>query len=208
MTVAIDKSCARFGPIWLVRGVSAWNFTTLLYAAFFTIGLLTYVGSGTPYVMTAMLHIPAENQGVITGQLVLWTEIVSIALFGPVGMLADRYGRKNLFTAGFALMGIGYALHPLVTSVSMLVAARIIYATIPTSGRLASTLVRLHCFQPAVDAARKANSARTWKEVAYACVEEGEFKLAQLCGLNIIVNADDLMEVRWGRACVRWGRRR
>jgi clathrin heavy chain len=32
--------------------------------------------------------------------------------------------------------------------------------------------------------------------VAYACVEEGEFKLAQLCGLNIIVNADDLMEVR------------
>lgn len=32
--------------------------------------------------------------------------------------------------------------------------------------------------------------------MAYACVEEGEFKLAQLCGLNIIVNADDLMEVR------------
>ena len=87
-------------------------------------------------------------------------------------------------------------------------AARIIYAKIPNYGRLASTLVRLHCFQPAVDAARKANSARTWKEVAYACVEEGEFKLAQLCGLNIIVNADDLMEVRWGRACVRWGRRR
>lgn len=129
MTAAIDKSCARFGPIWLVRGVSAWNFATLLYAAFFAIGLLTYVGSGTPYVMTAMLHIPAENQGVVTGQLVLWTEIVSIALFGPVGMLADRYGRKNLFAAGFALMGIGYALHPLVTSVSMLVLARIIYAT-------------------------------------------------------------------------------
>jgi hypothetical protein len=26
-------------------------------------------------------------------------------------------------------------------------------------------------------------------------VEENEFKLAQLCGLNIIINADDLMEV-------------
>lgn len=44
----------------------------------------------------------------------------------------------------------------------------------------------------------QANSPRTWKEVAYACVEEGEFKLAQLCGLNIIINADDLMEVRCG----------
>ena len=41
----------------------------------------------------------------------------------------------------------------------------------------------------------QANSSRTWREVCYACVEEGEFKLAQLCGLNIIINADDLMEV-------------
>lgn len=74
-------------------------------------------------------------------------------------------------------------------------AARSIFARIPNYGRLASTLVKLHQFQAAVDAARKANSPRTWKEVCYACVEEGEFKLAQLCGLNIIINADDLAEV-------------
>ena len=34
-------------------------------------------------------------------------------------------------------------------------AARVIYARIPNYGRLASTLVRLHQFQAAVDAARK-----------------------------------------------------
>ncbi|EIE26635.1 clathrin heavy chain [Coccomyxa subellipsoidea C-169] len=77
----------------------------------------------------------------------------------------------------------------------MFEAARAIFAHIPNWGRLASTLVRLHQFQQAVDAARKANSPKTWKEVCYACVEEGEFRLAQLCGLNIIVNADDLEEV-------------
>ena len=44
-------------------------------------------------------------------------------------------------------------------------AARAIFAHIPNWGRLASTLVRLHQFQQAVDAARKANSPRTWKEV-------------------------------------------
>ena len=33
------------------------------------------------------------------------------------------------------------------------------------------------------------------RQVCYACVEEGEFRLAQLCGLNIIINADDLEEV-------------
>ena len=74
-------------------------------------------------------------------------------------------------------------------------AARLIYTKIPNWGRLASTLVKLHKFQPAVDAARKANTAKTWKEVCYACVEENEFKLAQLCALNIIVTADDLAEV-------------
>lgn len=73
--------------------------------------------------------------------------------------------------------------------------ARVVYAKIPNWGRLASVLVRLHKFQAAVDAARRANSPRTWKEVCYACVEEGEFKLAQLCGLSIIVAADDLAEV-------------
>ncbi len=74
-------------------------------------------------------------------------------------------------------------------------AARILFAHIPNYGRLASCLVRLHQFQPAVEAARKANSPRTWKEVCYACVDENEFRLAQLCGLNIIINADDLEEV-------------
>jgi clathrin heavy chain len=46
-----------------------------------------------------------------------------------------------------------------------------------------------------VDAARKANSAKTWKEICFACVDEGEFRLAQLCGLNIIVQADELEEI-------------
>lgn len=47
-------------------------------------------------------------------------------------------------------------------------AARILFQHIPNWGRLASTLVKLHLFQQAVDAARKANSPRTWKEVSRA----------------------------------------
>ena len=43
--------------------------------------------------------------------------------------------------------------------------ARILFQHLPNWGRLASTLVRLGRFQPAVDAARKANSPRIWKEV-------------------------------------------
>lgn len=78
-------------------------------------------------------------------------------------------------------------------------AARILYLHIKNFGRLASCLVHLTRFNEAVDAARKANSPTTWKEVCFACVEVGEFKLAQLCGLNIITSADDLNEVRAAR---------
>jgi hypothetical protein len=36
------------------------------------------------------------------------------------------------------------------------------------------------------------------RQVCYACVDEKEFRLAQLCGLAIIVNADELEEVGRG----------
>lgn len=74
-------------------------------------------------------------------------------------------------------------------------AARLLFSTIPNWARLASALVKLGRYQQAVDAARKANSPKCWKEVMFACVDGGEFKLANLAGLQIIVNADDLDEV-------------
>ena len=47
----------------------------------------------------------------------------------------------------------------------------------------------------AVDAARKANSTRTWKEVNASCVEHKKFRLPQICALHIIVTPDKLEEL-------------
>jgi clathrin heavy chain len=74
-------------------------------------------------------------------------------------------------------------------------AARVLFASINNNAKLASTLVALGLYREAVDAAKKANSIRTWKEVNSACVRAGEFKLAQQCGLNIIVSPDHLEEL-------------
>ncbi|KAE7996591.1 hypothetical protein FH972_001302 [Carpinus fangiana] len=74
-------------------------------------------------------------------------------------------------------------------------AAKIIFTFISNWAKLAITLVKLRQFQSAVDAARKANSSKTWKEVCFACVDAEEFRLAQICGLNIIIQVDDLEEV-------------
>lgn len=73
--------------------------------------------------------------------------------------------------------------------------AKLLYNNVSNFARLAITLVHLKEFQGAVDSARKANSTRTWKEVCFACVDSGEFRLAQMCGLHIVVHADELEDL-------------
>uniref|UniRef100_A0A8C8FYA4 Clathrin heavy chain n=1 Tax=Oncorhynchus tshawytscha TaxID=74940 RepID=A0A8C8FYA4_ONCTS len=74
-------------------------------------------------------------------------------------------------------------------------AAKLLYNNVSNFARLASTLVHLGEYQAAVDSARKANSTRTWKEVCFACVAGEEFRLAQICGLHIVIHADELEEL-------------
>lgn len=71
-------------------------------------------------------------------------------------------------------------------------ACRILYSSVSNWARLASTLVCLEEYQSAVDCARKANSTNVWKIVNTACVDNKEFRLAQICGLNLIIHAEEL----------------
>ena len=77
----------------------------------------------------------------------------------------------------------------------MLEAAKILYTSISNYASLATTLVHLKDYSGAVDCARKANSTKVWKEVNVVCIEQHEFRLAQICGLNIIVHAEELEQV-------------
>ena len=74
-------------------------------------------------------------------------------------------------------------------------AAKIFYTGISNWAKLATTLVHLEEYQAAVECARKANSVKVWKQVNEACVSKKEFRLAQICGLNLIVHAEELQEL-------------
>lgn len=74
-------------------------------------------------------------------------------------------------------------------------AAKIFYTSISNWGKLATTLIHLGEYQAAVDCARRANSVKVWKEVHENCVAKREFRLAQICGLNLIVHADELTDL-------------
>lgn len=71
-------------------------------------------------------------------------------------------------------------------------AAKLLFGSISNWARLATTLIYLGENQAAVDAARKAGNTQVWKQVNAACVDKKEFRLAQICGLNLIVHAEEL----------------
>ncbi|KAL1731173.1 hypothetical protein EV714DRAFT_249463 [Schizophyllum commune] len=71
-------------------------------------------------------------------------------------------------------------------------AAKLLFQSISNWARLATTLIYLNENQAAVESARKAGNTQVWKQVHAACIEKGEFRLAQICGLNIIVHAEEL----------------
>ena len=54
-----------------------------------------------------------------------------------------------------------------------------------------------HGWRALADVADAADAAdgRAGRQVCFSCVEEKEFRLAQLCGLNIVVQADELENV-------------
>ncbi|CZT03392.1 hypothetical protein WAI453_012360 [Rhynchosporium graminicola] len=74
-------------------------------------------------------------------------------------------------------------------------AAKIFFTSISNWAKLATTLVHLEEYQSAVECARKANNIKVWKQVNAACVEKKEFRLAQICGLNLIVDAEELQDL-------------
>jgi clathrin heavy chain len=74
-------------------------------------------------------------------------------------------------------------------------AAKIFFTSISNWAKLATTLVHLEDYQAAVECARKANNVKVWKQVNEACVAKKEFRLAQICGLNLIVHAEELADL-------------
>jgi MFS family permease len=123
----IQEQEIKLGFLRLAPGISKSNAYAFFYAAFATIGLLTFVSTGTAQILNA-IGVPQDEQGTVTSNLVIVTEIVQILLFGAVGVIADRIGRREVAAFGIAVMGLGYALYPFATSVPELLVYRAIYA--------------------------------------------------------------------------------
>lgn len=124
----MSQSIAKFGPVAVEPGTSRSNMWALMYVAFVTIGLVTAIATVTPYLLTTNLGIAEADQGKALGTLAFWQEITLILVFGPIGILADKYGRQIVYAAGFATLAVAYLLYPFATTLTELSITRVLYA--------------------------------------------------------------------------------
>ena len=74
------------------------------------------------------LEYQRESIGTIVGDLQVVAEIALLMVFLPVGLIADKIGRRQVYSFGMAAMGLSYFLYPLATGIGELTVYRVIYA--------------------------------------------------------------------------------
>lgn len=112
-TPASGEPAYRFGPLLMLPDVRRKHVWTLFFISFFGIAMMNTVGILQAYLFNEILRIPADEQGTLTGALLVTQEVVVILLVGLAGAVSDRIGRPPVFATGFALLAIGYCLYPL-----------------------------------------------------------------------------------------------
>jgi MFS family permease len=122
------RDVGRFGPVRTEAGVTGGHMWTLMFASLASIGVVTGMAAMTPYVLTVNLGIPEDRQGAALGTLALWQEIALILCYGPLGILADKIGRRAVYALGFTTLAIGYVIFPFATNLTELSLARLVYA--------------------------------------------------------------------------------
>ena len=124
-----DKTPTKLlGYIRLQPGITSVHGYTALFACLTGIPFLVILNFIQPYILTAMLDIPTQQHGTVTGYLSILHEIIMIALTSPFGALADRIGRRRILGAGYVIAAISFMVYPWATSLTELALVRCLYA--------------------------------------------------------------------------------
>jgi len=128
MKTVPTKSQHKLGPLRLTPGTTRRHLLVYYLASLMAVLLFTFAPQAQPFVLTELLGIAESEQGVLSGNVGLFAEIVILSSIGVWGVVSDRLGRRIVFGAGFLLMGLGLYLTATVDSVLTLYLYRGVFA--------------------------------------------------------------------------------
>ena len=123
-----DESGIKFGPYWIMPGLSRTNVITIFFASFLTVSMIVFKSLIQPYLLNEVFLIPKSQQGQITGYLTAMQEVIVVLCVGLAGAWSDRIGRRSVYVLGFCILAAGYFIYPLAGSVTEIFLYRIIFA--------------------------------------------------------------------------------
>jgi MFS family permease len=123
-----NKNGIKFGPYWLVPGVSRLNACTFFVCSFTFVTLVTFLNFVQPFILENILHVPADQQGKVTGYLSFLHEGTALIIMAMVGAISDRSGRRMLLITGFLIWAVGFILFPTASSLTQLYLYRLVFA--------------------------------------------------------------------------------
>ncbi|MEX0828410.1 MAG: MFS transporter [Haliea sp.] len=123
-----QTSCKRFWGINLVDGTNSLNMMGFYLCCFTAIMLATFVPASQPFLLNEVLLIPYAEQGVLSGTLSFWGEIVIIVTVGFWGSLSDKIGRRAVTAISYVITAAGIALYGLASNPNDLLLSRCIYS--------------------------------------------------------------------------------
>ena len=118
----------KLGPIYLMPGVERINALSFFPVALLNTSVFAFMNFMQPYVLEQHLGIAKQIQGVVVGSITTMQELIILACAALMGALADKVGRRPVFTIGLILMAIAYFCFPLVTSLYQLYMVRALSA--------------------------------------------------------------------------------
>lgn len=118
----------KFGPVRLVQGVTKTNMFIYYFATITSMFLMTFLPQFQPFLLTEILGIPESQQGVISGNLAFFAEVIILVTIGGWGTLSDKTGRKIVFSIGFLIMAAALYLYPGVMTIPTLYLYRGLFA--------------------------------------------------------------------------------
>ncbi|MDG2156360.1 MAG: MFS transporter [Gammaproteobacteria bacterium] len=109
----------KFGPWWLSPGILRRHVVVMFMVNWISMMLVPFINFIQPLVFQG-LEVPPDQQGTLTANLGLLSDVIALGVMVIIGAVSDRTGRRVIVMVGFLLLIVGLGLYPRAEGIAQL----------------------------------------------------------------------------------------